>query len=57
MNIYADEMQEAITRMDTTRAFAIRGLAKPSGVALAVPVDHATGPTHKLTVPPNRRRQ
>ena len=57
MNIYANEMQEAITRMNTARALVIRGLAKLSGLALAVLVDHATGPTHKLTVQQNRRRQ
>jgi hypothetical protein len=50
-------MQKAITRMDTTGVLTLRGLAKASGVALAVPVVHATGPTRKLTVPPNRRRQ
>jgi hypothetical protein len=50
-------MQKAVTRMDTTRVLTILGLAKLSGVALAVPVDHATGPTHKLTVQQNRRRR
>jgi hypothetical protein len=57
LNTYANEMQKAITRMDTTRVLTILGLAKLSGVALAVPVDHATGPTHKLTVQQNRRRR
>ena len=57
MNIYANEMQKAITCMETTRVLTIRGLAKLSGVAPAVPVDHATGPTHTLTMQQNRRRR
>jgi hypothetical protein len=50
-------MQKAVTRMDTTGILTIRGLARLSGVAPAVPVDHATGPTPTLTTQQNRRRR